>query len=183
MTFADTWQSILHDFVLCVERGNIPPLSTYLSDYVASGSAEAAGDYRLVPLTPPAVRFANTSSDCSTDCMLELQAKYQQIVPDDFGGHLEKGNRDIAVIGFNVLDGPVLDIVEINKTTSYVEWSEAKLEPLDWQQLLVHAVVDFGRFCGAKQVRLPKEHDRCARAGGFVLDEGRGCFVRDLPAR
>ncbi len=182
MISAEARQMLLRDFMLCVENGRIPPLRSYFSDYLVSGAAAEPGDYRLVPLTPPVLRFANTSSDCATDCMLELQSKYQHVMPDDFGGHLEKGSRDIGVIGFNLLDGPVLDILEIQQATCYVEWAEARLEVLDWQQLLVQAVVDFGRSCQATQIRLVKEQDRCARARGFAFDKTLDRFVLDLAA-
>ena len=183
MSFAEDRQTLLREFVLCVENQSVPPLSAYLPDYVKSGCTVAPDDFRLLPLTPPAVRFANTSSDCSTDCMLDLQSKYQQVVPDAWGGHLERGNRDIGVIGFNILEGVVLDILEINQTSSYIAWAEPKLNSLDWQRLLIHAVVDFGRSCQVKQVRLRPEYDRSAQASGFVFDQRLDCFVLDLGVR
>lgn len=180
MSFAEVRQTLLRDFVLCVERQSVPPLNTYLPGYVQSGCTVAPDDYRLLPITSPVVRFANSSSDCLTDCMLDLQSKYQQFVPDDWGGHLEKGSRDIGVIGFNILEGVVLDILEINPTTSYVAWAEPKLNALDWRRLLIHAVVDFGRYCKAKQIRLQPHHDGSAKASGFVYDQALNRFVLDL---
>jgi hypothetical protein len=115
-----------------------------------------------------------------TDCLIDLQCKFQQFVPDDWGGHLEKGSRDVGVIGFDILDGVVLDIQEISKTTSYVEWAEPKLNALDWERLLIHAVVDFGRSCQAKQVRLQPQYEVSAKASGFVYDQVTDCFVLDL---
>jgi hypothetical protein len=101
-----------------------------------------------------------TSSDCLTDCMFELQSKYQQFIPSDWGGHMEKGWRDLAVIGFNIESGPILDIQEIHPTTGYPEWAEPKLSALQWERLLIRTVVEFGRACDAGQVRLLPAH-RC----------------------
>ena len=206
MSFTQVWQAIVDDFVLCVDQEELPPLSGYFPDYVKSGSAVVPDDYRLVPLTPDSLRLLITSSNCLTDCMFELQSKYQQFVPDDWGGHLEKGRRDLGVIGFNVQEGIVLDIQEINKTTGYVDWAEPKLAALHWERLLIHAVVDFGRHCQAKQIRLQPAHrypvdaetaadpaklaecqeellqnyDRSAQSSGFHFDEALDCFVLDL---
>jgi hypothetical protein len=209
MGFAEVRRTLLRDFVLSVEQGKVPPLSGYLPDYVKSGFSVVPEDFRLLPLTPPALRFVNSSSHCVTDCLLDLQSKYQQFVPDDWGGHQEKGSRDLAVIGFNIREGLVLDILEIDKTTSFVDWAEPKLNSLDWERLLIHAVVDFGRYCQAQAVRLQPAHcypagtdvaadptklaevqaelkqryDGSARASGFVYDQGADCFVLDLRAK
>ena len=82
MSFTQVWQAIVGDFVLCVDQEKLPPLSGYFPDYVKSGCVVAPDEYRLVPLTPDSLRLLITSSDCLTDCMLELQSKYQQFVPD-----------------------------------------------------------------------------------------------------
>lgn len=158
MSFADVWQSLVGDFVLSVTKEKVPPLVGYFADYVKQGCEVTPDDYRLVALTPATLRIVVTSSNCLTDCMFELQSKFQQFVPDDWGGHMEKGRRDLGVIGFNILEGPVLDILEINKTAGYLDWAEPKLNALDWECLLIRAVVDFGRSCQAKQIRLQPAH-------------------------
>jgi hypothetical protein len=209
MGFAEVRRTLLRDFVLSVEQGRVPPLSTYLPDYVQSGCSVTLDDFRLLPLTPPVLRFVNTSSCCSTDCLLDLQSKYQQFIPDDWGGRLEKGSRDLGVIGFNVGEGPVLDILEIDKTTSFVDWAEPLLNSLHWERLLIRAVVDFGRSCQAQAVRLQPAHrypvgtdvaadpgrlaevqaelkqryDVSAQASGFVYDQAADWFVLDLRAK
>ena len=104
--------------------------------------------------------------------MFDLQSKYQQFIPDGWGGHFERGSRDIGVIGFNILEGVVLDIGEINPTTSYVEWAQPKLNSLFWERLLIRAVVDFGRYCQAKQIRLPPAH-RCSAEAEIVADPAK----------
>lgn len=206
MSFTETWQAIVRDFVFCVDQEKVPPLSGYFPDYVKSGCTVVPDDYRLVPLTPDSLRLLITSSNCLTDCMIELQSKYQQFVPDDWGGHFDKGRRDLGVIGFNVQEGIVLDIQEINKTSGYSDWAEPRLDALHWERLLIHAVVDFGRYCQAKQVRLQPAHrypisaetaadpaklaecrealrhryDSSAQASGFRFDEALDCFVLDL---
>lgn len=206
MSFTEVWQAIVGDFVVCVDQEKVPPLSGYFPDYVKSGCELVADDYRLVPLTPDSLRLLITSSNCLTDCMFELQSKYQQFVPDDWGGHLEKGRRDLGVIGFNVQEGIVLDIREINKTSGYMDWAQPKLDSLHWERLLIRAVVDFGRYCQAKQVRLQPAHrcpidaetaadpaksaecreelkqryDSSALASGFHFDETLDCFVLEL---
>jgi hypothetical protein len=177
MSFAAVRQSLLRDFVLCVEAGNVPPLNTYFAHYVKDGCTAAADDYRLVPITASASRFANTSSGCLTDCLFDLQSKYQQLVPDDWGGHVEKGSRDIATIGFNIREGVVLDIQEIQEATAYVDWARPKLDSLAWQNLLIHAVVEFGRYCHVQQVCLQPQYESSAKASGFVYDKALGCFV------
>jgi len=206
MSFTKAWQSIVDDFILCIDREKLPPLSGYFSDYVKSGCDVAPADYRLVPLTPDSLRCLITSSNCLTDCMFELQSKYQQFVPDDWGGHMDKGRRDVAVVGFNVLEGVVLDIQELNPTTAHLDWAQPKLDSLEWERLLIHAVVDFGRSCQAKQVRLLPAHrcpagteadaakaaavqeelrvryDGSARACGFEYDQTLDRFVLNLEA-
>ncbi len=204
----DIRQALVRDFTFCVAEEKIPPLGGYFPGFVKSGCEAALDDYRLVALTPPALRYLVTSSNCLTDCMFELQAKYAQFVPDDWGGHMEKGRRDLGVIGFNILEGVVLDIQEINPTAAYLEWAEPKLNALEWERLLIHAVVDFGRSCGAKQIRLQPAHnypagvdvaaaaarltevrdalkqryDANAKASGFEYDESVDRFVLELEA-
>jgi len=205
MSFAGVWQTLVRDFVLSVTEEKVPPLGGYFADYVKPDCEVAPDDYRLVALTPSTLRLVVTSSNCLTDCMFELQSKFQQFVPDDWGGHMEKGRRDLGVIGFNILEGPVLDIVEINKTDGYLDWAEPKLNALRWELLLIRAVVDFGRSCQAKQIRLQPAHaglreteaadvapsqpgaqgeskqryDAGANALGFAYDKNLDCFVCD----
>jgi len=206
MGFMEAWQAIVDDFVLCVDHEKLPPLSRFLSDYVKTGCDVAPADYRLVPLTPDLLRCLITSSNCLTDCMFELQSKYQQFVPDDWGGHMDKGRRDLAVVGFNILEGVVLEIQELNPTTAHLDWAQPKLDALEWERLLIRAVVDFGRHCQAKQIRLQPAHrqpigaesaadpvksaglreelrqryERIARESGFDFDRSLACFVLDL---
>ena len=206
MDFAEVRQTLLRDFEFCVEREQVPPLSTYLPTYVKTDGTVAPEDYRLLPLTAGSLRFASTSSSCLTDCLLDLQAKYQHFIPDGWGGRMERGSRDIGVIGFNILEGVALDIVEINQTSTYLEWAETRLAPLYWERLLIHAVVAFGRSCQAQEVRLQPAHrysggvplaadpaqaariqealrqtyDASAEALGFDFDQGRDCFVLKL---
>ena len=208
MSYADIRQSLVRDFASCVDDKRVPPLGGYFPEYVKTGCEVPLDDYRLVPLTATTLRFLVTCSNCLTDCMLELQSKYQQFVPDDWGGHMEKGRRDLGVIGFNILEGVVLDIQEINPTAAHLEWAEPKLNALEWERLLIRAVVDFGRVCGAKQIRLQpahsypagaevaadpvrladvrevlkKRYDDNANASGFAYDEGVDRFVLDLGA-
>ena len=208
MSYADIRQSLVRDFASCVDEKRVPPLGEYFPDYIKSGCEVSLDDYRLVPLTATTLRFLVTSSNCLTDCMLELQSKYAQFVPDDWGGHMDKGRRDLGVIGFNILEGVVLDIQEINPTTAYLEWAEPKLNALQWERMLIHAVVDFGRSCGAKQVWLQPAHgcpvevetaadpvrlaevrealkqryDDNATAAGFEYDESVDRFVLELGA-
>jgi hypothetical protein len=154
MTFPETKERILHDFLFCVEKGTIPTLGGYLPSYLKRGATVSPDDYRLFPITATALGCLTTSSDCLTDCMMELQAKYEDYIPDEFGGRTLKGWREIGVVGFDVLQGMVLDILEIERTTWLPDWAEGRLGSIDWGRLLVHAVVDFGRYCGARQVRL-----------------------------
>ena len=206
MSFTEVRQALVRDFVFCVDHEKLPPLGSYLSDYVKSGCTVVPDDYRLLPLTAPTLRLVSTSSDCLTDCLLELQSKYQQFVPDDWGGHMEKGRRDLGVIGFNILEGFVLDILEINPTAVHLDWARPKLDALDWERLLIHAVVDFGRSCQARQIRLQPAHrypvgiqeaadparlaeirdglkqryDGSAQASGFDFDQSLDRFVFNL---
>jgi hypothetical protein len=205
MSFSDVWQTLVREFVLSVTQEKVPPLGGYFADYVKQGCELAPDDYRLVALTPATLRLVVTSSNCLTDCMFELQSKFQQFVPDDWGGHMEKGRRDLGVIGFNILEGPVLDILEINKTDGYLDWAEPKLNALHWERLLIRAVVDFGRSCQAKQIRLQpalagslgtgatddptsqpraqeeleQRYDASANALGFGYDKSLDRFVYD----
>jgi hypothetical protein len=140
--------------------------------------------------------------------MIELQCKYQQFIPDSWGGRTERGSRDLAVIGFNILEGIVLEIREVNTTTSFRDWAEPNLNRLRWDGLLIHAVIDFGRACQAREVTLPSassgvggarpqsglvkpaelqaeleaRYDGNAKAFGFGYDAGRGSFVLNLAA-
>ncbi len=202
MELAEARQSLVRDFVLVANQSNVPPLSDYFAEYVKPGGEVAADDFRLVPLTPPCLRFLMTTSDCLTDCMFELQSRYQQFIPSDWGGHMEKGWRDLAVIGFNIEQGPVLEIEEIQPTTGYPEWAEPKWCALDWPQLLIRAVIEFGRACGAQEVRMipasryplgrdqqdseamqaerKQRYDDSARALGFDYDPQGDQFTRML---
>jgi hypothetical protein len=138
--------------------------------------------------------------------MLELQSQYEERIAGEWGDYTEKGWREVGVIGFNVLPGIVLDIEAIEKTTQHLDWADPKLDSLDWEQILIHAVVDFGRYCKAKQVRLQpgqqcpasaeiradparfdefqtavkRRHDDNARAFGFDYDKALHRFVFDL---
>jgi hypothetical protein len=197
MGFAEVKQALLRDFALSVQEAKVPPLSGYLPEYVQAGCTVAPDDFRLLPLTPSARRFVSTTSDCPTDCLIDLQSKYQQFIPDDWGGRLEKGSREIGTIGFNILEGVVLDIQEIEQATSYVAWAEPIRRSLHWERLLIRAVVDFGRYCQAKQVRLqpavrgsggsaeppsvsqPRHDDE---ACGFRYDPASNCYVLDFAA-
>lgn len=207
MSLTKTKHALSRDFVTCVEQDRIPPLGDYVPDYVKSGCSVEPGDYRLVPITTTSRRFLNTSSDCVTDCMIELQCKYEQFVPDDWGGRMERGWRDIGVIGFNIIEGDRLEILEINQTKCHVDWAQSKLDSLDWERLLIHAVVDFGRYGKATQIRLLPAHrcypvealassipestaefqqqmkqryDGSAEASGFEYDKTADCFVIDV---
>lgn len=209
MGLVDVRQTLVRDFLLSVTDEKIPPLGGHFGDFVKPGCEVVPEDYRLVALTPDTLRFLITCSNCLTDCMFELQSKFAQFVPDDWGGHMEKGRRDLAVIGFNIQDGPVLEILEINKTTGYLDWAEPKLGALRWERLLIRAVVDFGRSCGARQIRLQPAHrcplgidaaaapaeqttllrdelkqryDASAVASGFAYDESLGWFVYEPAA-
>ncbi len=199
METAEARQSLVRDFVLVANQSNVLPLSDYFSQYVKAGGEADVDDFRLVPLTPPSLRFLMTTSDCLTDCMFELQSRYQQFIPSDWGGHMEKGWRDLAVIGFNVESGPVLEIEEVQRTTGYPEWAEPKWSALNWSQLLIRAVIEFGRACGARQVHLipasryplgrdeqnsaalltelQQHYDDSARAIGFEYDSNRDRFT------
>ncbi len=167
MSFTEAKQALSREFATCVQQEKIPALDSYLPDYVKTGCTVDPGDYRLVPITTTSRRFFNASSDCVTDCMLELQCKYQQFIPDNWGGRTERGWRDIGVIGFNILDGDGLEILEINETRCHIEWAEPVRDPLNWERLLLHAVVDFGRTCKAGQIRLQPAH-RCYPVGALV---------------
>lgn len=206
MALAEARRTLIRDFALGVGDAKVPSLEGYFADCVRAGCEAAADDYRLVPLTPIALRFLMTSSDCLTDGMIELQSRYEQFIPSDWGGHKDKGWRDIGVVGFNVEDGPVLDVLEINPTAGYLDWAEPKLNLLHWERLLVQAVVELGRCCGATQIRLQPAHayplgrdaaddperlaqfeeelkqryDGTANALGFKYDEGLDRFVLEL---
>ncbi|NLF70185.1 MAG: hypothetical protein GX575_14195 [Candidatus Anammoximicrobium sp.] len=205
MSFTEAWQTLVENFVLCIDHEKVPQLGGYFSEYVKSGCEVAAADFRLVPLTPDLLRCLITSSNCLTDCMFELQSKYQQFVPDDWGGHMDKGRRDLAVVGFDILEGVVLDILELNPTAAHLDWAQPKLDSLEWERLLIRAVVDFGRSCRARQVRvlpasgcpskrgaatgveespeaLKQRYDGAAEASGFEYDQTLDRFVLNLEA-
>ena len=199
-------ERVLRDFLFCVEKEKIPSLGQYFGHYVKQGTSVSPDDYCLLPITATGLGCVTTSSDCLTDCMIELRARYQEYVPDEFGGHTERGWREVGVIGFDVLEGMVLDILAIEKTTWLVDWADPRLECIDWERLLIHAVVDFGRYCKAKQVRLQpahqcspsaetkadparlnefrarlkERHDDNARAFGFAYEKALDRFVFDL---
>jgi len=206
MGFCEAKEHVLRDFLFCVEKETIPPLGQYLPDYVKQGGSVSSEDYGLLPITATALGWVATSSECLTDGMIELRCKYEELVPDEFGGHTERGWRELGVIGFDVLEGVVLDVLAIEKTTRRVDWAEPRLECIDWERVLIHAVVDFGRYCKAKQVRLQPadqcppsaeieadptrldafraelkaRHDDNARASGFDYDKALNRFVFDL---
>lgn len=206
MDFPEVKQHLLREFLSCVEKETIPPLSEYLPDYTKPGSSISPDEYRLLPITVSLLRWLTTSSDCMTDCMIELQSNYQEYITDALGGHTERGWRELGVIGFNVLEGVVLDIVAIEETTRRRDWADPKLDSIRWEGILIHAVVDFGRSSKAKQVRLQpahqcplsdkikanaarldefqaglrQRHDDNARAFGFDYDNALERFVLDL---
>jgi hypothetical protein len=201
-----TRQRLLHDFASCWESDQVSPLDSYLSDYVKDGCNVDVEEWRLVPLNATSVSVRGTSPDCLADCLIELQSKYQQFVPDDWGGRMERGWRYIGVIGFNILDDVVFDVQELCEATTHVDWAVPKMELLFWERVLLHAVVDYGRHCGAKQVRLPRtpccprrptavtestaptdvqqtlerRYKDSAKALGFVEDQQQNCFVLNL---
>lgn len=199
MELAEARQSLVRDFVLVASQSNVLPLSDYFAEYVKAGGEANADDFRLVPLTPPCLRFLMTTSDCLTDCMFELQSRYQHFIPSDWGGHMEKGWRDLAVIGFNIEPGPVLEIEELEPTRGYPEWAEPKWDALEWSQLLIRAVIEFARACGVRQIlmapasryplgrdqhdsaalqaELQQRYDDSARAMGFDFDPQRDRFT------
>ena len=206
MEFAEVKRHVLRDFLLCVEKETIPPLSQYFPEYVRNGGSISADDYRLLPVTAGALGSLITFAECLTDCIIALRSNYKEHVADELGGHVAKGWRELGVVGFNVLEGIVLDIVVIEKTTRHLDWADRKLEYMRWEGMLIHAVVDFGRYCEAKQVRLQpadqcppsaeiksnrarldefrtglrERHDDNARAFGFDYDEALDRFVFDL---
>ncbi len=180
MTPSEVRQAPIREFMTCVDQQRIPPLGDYLQDYVKSDCAADSAEYRLVPLAAPSLRFVQTSSMCLTDCMLELQSKYEHFIPDGWGGRMEKGWRDLGAIGFDIQEGLTLEIREINQTLCHEQWAEPRLACLDWQRLLVHGVVDFGRSCGATQVTCDAAYSDVAKRSGFEYVESSGCFVLEL---
>ena len=206
MTFSQVKQQILRDFLFCVQKETIPPLSQYFRDYVRSPGSISPDDYCLLPITAGVLGWLTTSSACFTDCMIELQSDYEEQVVDEWGGHTEAGWREVGVIGFNISEEIVLDIVAIEKTTRCLDWADPKLECINWERILIHTVVDFGRYCKAKQVRLQpanqcppsseikanptrldefqkglkRRHDDNARAFGFDYEKELERFVLDL---
>lgn len=206
MTFSEVKQQILRDFLFCVQNNKVPPLRQYFPDYVTSPGGISPDHYCLLPITGGVLGCLTTSSDCLTDCMIELQGDYKEYIVDEWGGHTERGWREVGVIGFNVLEGIVLDILAIEKTTRCLDWAGPKLDCINWERILMHAVVDFGRYCKAKQVRLQpahqcppsaeiksnparldefqkglrRRHDDNARAFGFDYEKALDRFVFDL---
>ena len=205
MSFSEARQQLLRDFLFCVQEERTPPLGQYMADYVRSGDV-AADDYRLFPITASALGWLTTSSDCLTDCMIELQSKYEEQIADTMGGHTERGWRELGVVGFNVLEGPALDILAIEETTRRRDWAEPKLASIDWERVLLRALVDFGRYVKVKQISLlpadlclppdeirsdparldafqaalKRRHDYSASAFGFEYDESLCRFVLNL---
>ena len=207
MSCTEIRQSMANDFATCVQQERIPAVGSYLEEYVKPDCTVEPGDYRLVPITTTARRFFNGSSDCVADCMLELQCKYQQFILDDWGGRMDRGWRDLGVIGFNLLPDGRLEIVEINETKCHPEWAESVRSSLDWERLLIHAVIEFGRLCRAGQIVLQPAHrcypvqtpaasspersadfqerarqryDESAKACGFAYNPEEDCFVYAL---
>ena len=206
MSFSKAKEHLLSDFLFCVEKENIPSLGQYFSDCATNGGGTSPDDYYLLPITPTALGCLTTSSDCLTDGMIELRSNYKEYVTDELGGHTEKGWRELCVIGFNVLEGITLDIQALDRSPVHLEWVDSKLHSLDWGRVLISAVVDFGKYYKAKQVRLrpahrcppPEEiksdpakldefliglgqrHDDSARAFGFDYDKALDCFTLDL---
>jgi len=68
------------------------------------------------------------------------------------------------VIGFNIIEGVVLDIQEINQTTSLRRLGQAQAGLPLLGTSSDRAVVDFGRSCQAKQIRLQPAHRYPAEA-------------------
>ena len=206
MSFSEAKQHVLRDFLFCVQNKSIPSLSQYFPDCVRNSGSISPDDYRLLPITATVLGCVTTSSDCLTDGMLELQSQYEERIAGEWGDYTEKGWREVGVIGFNVLPGIVLDIEAIEKTTQHLDWADPKLDSLEWERILIHAIVDFGRYCKAKQVRLQpgrqcpasaeigakrarfdecqtavkQRHDDNARASGFDYDKALHRFVFDL---
>ena len=180
MTISEVRQAPIRDFMTCVDKDRVPPLDGYLQDYVKSGCAAESADYRLVPLAAPSLRFVQTASNCLTDCMFELQSKYEHFIPDGWGGRMERGWRDIGVIGFNIQEGITLDIQEINPTVCHEQWAETRLACLDWERMLIHAVVDFARSCQATQVTCHATYGDIAKQSGFEVAEAEDCLVLKL---
>jgi hypothetical protein len=180
MRLSELRQAPTRDFMTCVDEQRIPPLGDYLQSYVRSGSTVDPAEYRLVPLAAPSLRFVQTSSMCLTDCMLELQSKYEHFIPDGWGGRMDKGWRDLGAIGFDIREGLTLEIREINQTVCHEQWAEPRLACLDWKRLLVHAVVDFARSCQAKQVTCDAAYRDVAEQSGFEYLESSDCCVLEL---
>jgi len=180
MTLTELRRDLIRDFMSCVDEGRVPPLSDYLQDYVKPGCAAESADYRSVPLAAPVLRFIQTASGCLTDCMFELQAKYERFIPDGWGGRVERGWCDIGAIGFNIREGITLDIQEINQTVCHEQWAAPRLACLDWQQMLVHSVVDFARSCQASQVTCHTAYGDFAKRAGFEYTAAEDCLVLKL---
>jgi hypothetical protein len=180
MVISELRQAPIRDFMSCVDKQRVPPLEGYLQDYVRSGCAAESADYRLVPLAAPSLRFVQTASMCLTDCMFELQAKYEHFIPDGWGGRMERGWRDAGAIGFNIAEGITLDIQELNRTVCHEQWAEPRLACLDWERMLIHAVVDFARLCQAKRVTCVAAYSEIAKQSGFETTEAEDRLVLKL---
>jgi hypothetical protein len=179
MSAAAVDQSLPSDFTWCVDRELVPPLSGYLAEYVRDGCGAEPTDYRLMPISAATQQFAETGCHCLTDCAFELQAKYEQFIPDDWGGRMDRGWRDAAVVGFNLNEGPSLDIEEIDETVCHREWAEPRLACLDWRRLLVRAVQEFARHCGAPRVTLHADLAELAQQCGFQCHETDGRYIAE----
>jgi len=209
MQFTELRQSFWRELATSVDRQRVPALGTYLPNYVKDGSEVNSEDYRLVPITAASRRFFNTCSDCLTNCMIQLQCKSEQFVPDAWGGRIVRGWRELGVIGFEICPDDALEIREINETACHVQWAKSKSDPLFWERLLIHAVLEFARASGLKSVRLYPAHrswppsvlspsspesspefqqqmkhryDGSAQALGFRYDEAADTFVLELGA-
>lgn len=177
MAVADVQPELLNDFAWCVDREQVSSLGDYLPDFVRGDQEVDPADYRLMPITAATMQYAQSGCHCVTDCMFELQAKYEHFIPDDWGGRMDRGWRDAAVIGFNANAGVSLDIEELAETACHYDWAEPRLACLDWARLLVHAVLDFAKTCGARRVTLNIELADIAQQCGFEYSEADERFA------
>lgn len=186
MSLATVRQTPIAQFLACLDQSAIPPLKDYLPQFVRDGCEAEAEAYRFVPLAASTLRFIETGSPCLTDCTLELHSKYELFIPDDWGGRMDRGWRDVAAIGFNVesVDDVAFELVirEINQTTCHKEWAEPRLDVLDWQGLLIQAVVDFGRFCGAVRIAADELYADVVQRCGFTHEPTMSRFVLCWPS-
>ena len=82
---------------------------------------------------------------------IQVQGAYGRRVGRSYGRGLARGWRNRFRCA---LEGIVLDILAIEETPWRRAWVGPKLNCIDWEGILIHAVVDFGNVCKAKQVRL-----------------------------